>query len=185
MPAPNFFSSKRGDRGGFRARKRNFENDEFSSKTIEVNRVARMVAGGRRFRFRALVAVGDRNGRLGLGLGKGFTVAQAVQKASRKARASLISVPRVNGTIPRDIYIKNGASKIILRPARPGHGVVAGGVIRTLCDLSGITDISAKILSRSSNNFVNVRTIIKAFSKLSDRTDVARKRKKAAGGIKV
>ena len=150
---------------------------EFTSRTVSVTRVSRMVAGGRRFRFRVLVAVGNGKGAVGIGLGKGQNVAQAVEKATRRANASRVIVPRRKGTIPREILIKKGTARIIMRPARPGHGIVAGGVIRTLCELSGITDISAKILSRSTNQIVNARATIAGFQKLSERVAVAEKRR--------
>lgn len=150
---------------------------EFTSKTLEIRRVARMVAGGRRFRFRALVATGNRKGTIGIGLGKGQTVAAAVEKATRRARTNTITIPLKKGTIPREISLKEGTAHILLRPARPGHGIVAGGVIRALCDLAGITDISAKILSRSTNPIANARATIKALRQLAERTSTADHRK--------
>lgn len=142
---------------------------EFASRTIEVRRVSRMVAGGRRFRFRVLVAIGNGRGVLGIATGKGVDVPKAVEKATRRARARTITVPLRNGTIPRDIVIKRGTARILMRPARPGHGIVAGGIIRSLCELAGITDISAKILSRSTNNLANAQAVLSAFRILSNR----------------
>lgn len=157
---------------------------EFDSKTVALDRVSRMQAGGRRFRFRAVVAVGNRKGTIGIGVGKAPDVRGAIEKATRRAHLNKISVPRVKGSIPREIEIKLGTSRILLRPARPGHGVVAGGVVRTMCDLAGITDISAKILSRSSNNLANARATMAALEKLSERVAVSNIRKAGSGGEK-
>lgn len=153
------------------------EEPEFASSTLEVRRVSRMVAGGRRFRFRALVAVGNKKGEVGIGTGKAVDVPKAVEKATRKARAHVIRVPIRKGTIPRDIRMKQGTARILLRPARPGHGIVAGGAIRTLCELAGITDISAKILSRSTNSLVNAQAVMIAFKHLAERADAAEGRR--------
>lgn len=153
-------------------------DSEFDAQTVSVTRVARMVAGGRRFRFRAFVAVGNHNGKVGIGLGKAADVPRAVEKATRRARSSCIAVPRSGGTIPRDIVVKRGAVRILMRPARPGHGIVAGGVIRTLSDLAGITDISAKILSRSTNDIANAQAVMAAFEKLSRHAEAVKLRAK-------
>ena len=153
---------------------------EFESKTIDINRVARMVAGGRRFRFRVLVAVGNHKGVVGIGVAKSRDIRSAVEKATRRAHTARFTVPRRDGTIPREILVKKGTARILMRPARPGHGVVAGGVIRTICDLAGITDISAKILSRSTNDLVNARATIAGLKKLAERMKVAEARKKLA-----
>ena len=150
---------------------------EFESRTLAVDRVSRMVAGGRRFRFRALVAIGNRNGVVGIGTGKGLEVAKAVEKATRRAHASRFSVPRRKGTIPRDILVKSGTARILMRPASPGHGIVAGSVVRALCELAGITDISAKILSRSTNNLSNARATVEGLRFLAERVAVAEQRK--------
>lgn len=153
------------------------EEPEFASSTLEVRRVSRMVAGGRRFRFRALVAIGNKKGTVGIGMGKAVDVPKAVEKATRKAKANAIRVPLRKGTIPRDIRIKQGTARILLRPAKPGHGIVAGSVIRTLCELAGVTDISAKILSRSTNSLVNAQATMTAFERLAERAQVAEGRK--------
>lgn len=170
-----------GGRGGRnqRGRGRNVTTSppEFETKTVALDRVSRMQAGGRRFRFRAVVIVGNRKGIIGIGVGKAPDVRSAIEKASRRANENKITVPRVKGTIPREIEVKLGTSRILMRPARPGHGVVAGGVVRTICDLAGITDISAKILSRSSNNLANARATIAGFEHLAIRMAVVRERK--------
>lgn len=171
-------------RGPNRGRQVTSSPPEFDTKTVALDRVSRMQAGGRRFRFRAVVAVGNRKGVIGIGVGKAPGVRDAIEKATRRAHMNKITVPRVNGSIPREIEIKLGTSRILLRPARPGHGVVAGGVVRTMCDLAGITDISAKILSRSSNNLANARATMAGFEKLSKRVAISNKRKAGLAGGK-
>ena len=150
---------------------------EFESKTLALDRVARMQAGGRRFRFRAVVGVGNKKGIVGLGVGKAPDVRGAIEKATRRAHENKITIPRRKGTIPREIEVKLGTSRIIMRPARPGRGLVAGGVVRTICELAGITDISTKILSRSSNNLANARATLAGFKDLADRVAVTKARK--------
>lgn len=142
------------------------EKPEFEQKLLDVARVARVVAGGRRFSFRATVAIGNRMGRVGIGVAKGQDVSQAVEKAVSKAKKNLITVPIKETTIPHDIYSKCGAVKILLKPAVRGRGLVAGGVVRIICDLAGIKDISAKIISRSTNKMNNAKATIEAFKKL-------------------
>jgi len=149
---------------------------EYDSKTLSIDRVSRMQAGGRRFRFRSVVAIGNKKGSVGVGVGKAPDIRAAIEKATRRAHENKITVPRVKGTIPREIEIKLGTSRIILRPARPGHGIVAGGVVRTICELAGITDISTKILSRSSNNLSNARATMAGLEKLAERVAIAKAR---------
>jgi small subunit ribosomal protein S5 len=127
---------------------------DFEEKMILVRRTARMQAGGRRFKFGALVVVGDRQGRVGLGLGKAPEVPLAVQKANYYARRNMVEVPLVNGTIPHEIEVEYGASKILLKPAAPGTGVIAGAVPRAILELAGITDILTKELG--SRNPINI-----------------------------
>ena len=143
-------------------------NDPFEEKVIEVSRVSRTVKGGRRIRFRALVVVGDRKGRVGMGLGKSNEVSGAVQKASSRARKSLINVPIIEGTIPHEILGHHGAAKVLLKPASSGTSIVAGGSVRVVADLAGVSDLLAKSLgSRSKIN--NVAATINAFSSFSER----------------
>jgi small subunit ribosomal protein S5 len=120
---------------------------------ISLERNAKTYQGGRRFKFQAVVVVGDRNGRVGLGIGKSREVPQAVAKANAAARKNLIRVPVQNGTIPHDIIGQSTASRVVLRPAAPGTGVIAGGVPRAIAELAGITDLLSKELgSRSKIN---------------------------------
>jgi len=142
------------------------ESFEFEEKILDLRRVARVMAGGKRFRFRATVALGNRNGLVGLGTAKGSDVAVAVSKAKAQAKKRLIKVVLKNGTIPFDVSAKFGSAKVILKPAKPGHGLVAGGAVRVICALVGIKDLSAKILSHSKNSLNNAKATLKALQQL-------------------
>ncbi|MCD6178213.1 30S ribosomal protein S5 [bacterium] len=142
------------------------KEEDFESKLLDLTRTERMTGGGRRLRFRAVVVVGNRKGKVGLGIGKGLDVAQAVEKATRQAKKHLIEVPIVNGTIPFEVEAKYGAAKVLLRPQRKGRGLVAGGTVRVICSLAGIEDISSKVLSKSRNKINNARAVLSAFEKL-------------------
>ncbi len=148
---------------GFRVERK---KEEFESKLLGLARVVRMTAGGRRFRFRAVVVTGNRKGKVGLGVAKGMDVAQAVEKATRKAKKDLIEVPIVNGTISHQVEAKFGAAKILLKPQRKGRGLVAGGVVRVICTLAGIKDISSKVLGKTRNKLNNAKVTIRALEKL-------------------
>ena len=139
---------------------------EFDSKLLDLARVTRVSAGGRRFRFRATMVIGDKKGRVGVGVAKGKDVAQAVEKATRLAKKNLIIVPIVNDTIPYEIIAKFGAAKVLLKPQRKGRGLVAGGTVRVVCTLAGIKNISSKILGRTGNKLNNARATIKALQEL-------------------
>ncbi len=161
--------------GGFRARgprsgPRERRDKEFEEKVLEVSRVARVVAGGKRFRFRAAVVIGDRKGRVGFGLGKGADVAQAVAKAVHQAQKHLLAVPIVKGTIPRAVKVKYSSAVVYLKPAPAGRGINAGGVVRVVSELAGIKDIIGKILSRSGNKINNTRATLKALEFITART---------------
>ncbi len=142
------------------------KKDEFDSKLLDLGRVDRMTAGGRRFRFRALMIVGDRKGKVGMGIAKGKDVAQAIEKATAKAKKSLIEVPMVDETIPHTVKAKYGAARILLKPQMKGRGLVAGGTVRVICNLAGIRNISSKVLSRSVNKINNSKATLKALKKL-------------------
>jgi len=153
------------------------QEQEFESRTLDLSRTARMVAGGRRFRFRALVVVGDRAGRVGLGMAKAKDATQAVEKAVTRAKNSLVRVPRRGSTVPSDAIAKVGPARVLLRPSRPGRGIRAGGTVRHVLELAGIADVTAKILSRSTNSLNNARATLAALEKLSRRLEVAKARK--------
>lgn len=145
--------------------------EEFESKLLDLARVARVSAGGRRFRFRAVVVVGDKMGKVGVGVAKGMDVAQAVEKATRLAKKDLIEIPIVKETIPYPVISKFGAAKILLKPQRKGRGLVAGGVVRVICTLAGIRNISSKSLGRTGNKLNNALATIKALKKLKTKTE--------------
>ncbi len=153
-------------RKGFRER----EKSEFDQKTIDLARVTRVVAGGKRMRFRACVVVGDRKGRVGMGVAKGADVQSAVEKAVAAAKRHLISVVLYKTTIPHPLNVKFKAARIILKPAPPGSGVIAGGAARAVLSLAGIRDVISKMLG-SKNKINNVRAVILALSKLRPRTE--------------
>ncbi|RDI95857.1 30S ribosomal protein S5 [Meiothermus sp. QL-1] len=149
---------------------------DFEEKMIFVRRTSKTYQGGRRFRFGALVAVGDRQGRVGLGLGKAKEVPLAVQKANHYAKRDMIEVPIQNGTIPHEVSVTWGSSTILLRPAAPGTGVIAGQVPRAILELAGITDILTKELG--SRNPINIAyATMEALRQLQTWEDVKRLRK--------
>lgn len=140
------------------------KKDEFEQRIIDIARVTRVMAGGKRMRFRACVALGNRNGKVAIGLAKGADVTLAVTKAVNQAKKNIIEVPITSQTIPHQIYQKFGAAKILLKPARQGRGIIAGGAVRIILELVGIKNVSGKILG-SSNKINNVKCTILALKK--------------------
>lgn len=144
-------------RGGRRDDRRNQapqEPKEFEEVVINIDRVARVVKGGRRFRFKALVVVGDRKNRVGVGVSKGADVQTAVAKATDVAKKNIITVPVVNTTIPHDAEVKLSGARVLIKPAAPGTGIIAGGVVRQVIGVTGITNLLSKSLG--STNKVNI-----------------------------
>ena len=143
------------------------EKSEFDQKVLDIRRTARVVAGGRRFSFRATVVIGNRKGKVGLGVGKGPDVAGAVEKGSFQARKYFIDVPLTEEkSIPCEVEGKMDAARVLLKPAKSGRGLVAGGPIRIIADLAGIKNLTAKILGRTVNKLNNARATMEALKKL-------------------
>jgi small subunit ribosomal protein S5 len=148
-------------RGGSFAEKR--EPKEYEERVIEIARVSRVAKGGRKIRFRALVVLGNKKGKIGMGLAKADEVAEAVKKATAGAKKHIKVVPVINGTIPHEIYAKHAGAKVMLKPAAEGTSIVAGGSVRSVAELAGITDLLAKSMG-SSNKVNNVAATIKALT---------------------
>jgi len=147
----------------------NKPKDEFDSKILDVARVTRVTAGGKQMRFRVVIVVGNKNGKIGFGVAKGRDVEQAVNKATKKAKRDIIFVPFAEQTIPHEVMAKSGPAQVLLRPQRKGRGLVAGGVVRVICGLAGIKNISSKLLSRSRNKLNIARATVKALQSLKSK----------------
>jgi small subunit ribosomal protein S5 len=142
------------------------ERGEFEQVTIDARRVARVMAGGRRFSFSLVIVIGDRKGRVGVGLGKGLDTALAIDKATRDAKKHLFTVPRTaSGSIPHQVSTKYASSTVEIIPSK-GRGLVAGSAVRTVLDLAGVTDVVTKIHTRSKNKLTIARATVAALKKL-------------------
>ncbi|MEM8953895.1 MAG: 30S ribosomal protein S5 [Verrucomicrobiota bacterium] len=170
-------------RGGFRGGRPPFgkqeggEEDEFTEKVVFINRCAKVVKGGRRFSFSALVVSGDHNGRVGFGFGKANEVAEYIRKASDSSKKNLVSVAITENTIPHEVTGEFGGGKVLLRPASPGTGIIAGGGVRAVVEAAGIKDVLCKSLG--SNNHANVvKATLEALTSLRTKDEVFKLRGK-------
>jgi small subunit ribosomal protein S5 len=161
-----------------------FQSDEreFVEKIVRINRVAKVVKGGRRFGFSALVVVGDGKGKVGSALGKANQVPDAIRKGIEKAKKSMITVPIVNGTIPHEIIGRAGAGRVILIPASPGTGIIAGGGVRAVMEVAGVSNVLSKSLG-SSNAINVVRATMEGLKNLRTAEQIAAKRNKKVSEI--
>jgi small subunit ribosomal protein S5 len=158
------------------------ERSELTERVVSLNRVAKVMQGGRRFSFSALIVVGDQNGRVGAGLGKAREVPEAIRKGVEIAKRNMITIPMVGTTIPHQVWFKLGSAKILMKPAAPGTGVISGGAMRAVIELSGIKDILTKSLG--TNNPINtVRATMEALKSLRTAQEVADLRGKPVEGI--
>ncbi len=151
------------------------EGLELEERVVQINRVSKVVRGGRRFSFSTVVVVGDGKGHVGVGMGKAAEVPEAIRKGTEAAKKNLIRVPLVNTTIPHDVVTKYAATKVMLRPAAPGTGVIAGRGVRPVVEAAGIKDLLSKVYG--SNNPVNVvKAAFQALSELTSLGEMARRR---------
>lgn len=150
------------------AQERTFGDKEFEEKIVQVNRVSKKTKGGNKVGFSVLVVVGDKKGKVGVGLGKAPDVSSAIRKGVSVAKKHMILVPMVNNTIPLEIRIKLGAAKIMLKPAPIGSGIIAGGAVRSVVEAAGIHNVSSKVLG-TKNQASNVYATIEALKILSER----------------
>ena len=171
------------DRGGGRGRRRDEgPQDDYVEKVVSVNRVAKVVKGGRRFSFSAVVVVGDGDGRVGIGIGRANEVPDAIRKGATTARREMIRAPLKNGTIPHPVTARFCASNVMLKPAAPGTGVIAGGGVRAVLEAAGVRNVLTKSLG--SNNVVNVvQATRRALLELRDPVEARQERLRLAGKI--
>jgi len=165
---------------------REFKNqikDEFKDSVLETRRVTRVVAGGKRFRFRTTVVIGDYNGRVGVGMSKSIDLQQAVAKARLNAKKNVVRIPLKGGTIAHEVSAKFSAADVIIKPARPGHGLMAGGAVRVVLKLAGIKDATSKCLGTTTNKLTTAMATIEALKLLKPEKKTDKKEENAATPI--
>jgi len=165
-------------RGRDRDRDRDLVEKEFVEKLVKLNRTAKVVKGGRRFSFSALTVIGDRKGKVGYGFGKANDVSEAIRKSIDKAKRNMVRLPVKNGTIPHEVIGLFKASKVLLKPACSGTGIIAGGPVRAIMEAGGVTDVLSKSIGASSQYNV-VKATFDCISKLMDAKTVSRNRGKS------
>jgi small subunit ribosomal protein S5 len=161
-----------------RDRDRDYTEKEFVEKLVKLNRTAKVVKGGRRFSFSALTVIGDRKGRVGYGFGKANDVSEAIRKSIDKAKRKMINLPIKNGTIPHEVTGLFKSSHVLLKPARSGTGIIAGGPVRAIMEAGGVTDVLSKSIGSSSQYNV-VKATFDCISKMMDARTVSRNRGKS------
>ena len=171
----------RGQRGA-RGRQGFEERDELDERVVDINRVAKVVKGGRRFSFRVVVVVGDNEGKVGVGVGKARGVPDAIRKAMDRAKRSMVEVPIVGTSIPHELISQHGGARVLLKPASPGTGVIAGGAVRAVVEAAGYRDILTKSLG-SANQLNVVLATLKGLQSLKRPEEVAMRRGKPLSSV--
>lgn len=158
------------------------QDDDFDQRIVDVARVAKVIKGGRRFAFRAMIVVGDRKGRIGLGTGKARAVQDAIRKGTERAKQNMQKVNLLNGTIPHEVLVKNGGAKVLLKPASPGTGVIAGGGVRAVLEAAGVKNVLTKSLGAKSK-MNNTRATFDALMSLKNIAEESRRRGKPVSSL--